>query len=294
MCNFETLSTKNISKKDLENIAELEQDMWARNDWLWEYVQCLECWQIHSKEDIFWHLSNDIKMKNVAKIKSILNNDIYCNCWWKTSEIYNKEEYIDEIYNRYTKSKQNFLTVMRDEKNEIIWFIDYYINDFKTIYNREFKNYYDDIWMKNIENMIEKNNNIKLPEDIMFCGAMWISQEKWNLFSIIDMLRVHNEKISQMWFWNMFWLYESVITKPIHAIYKIAWWKELWITKDRELYQKVKNTKPWYVSDIMCHNSLWNGFYNVTSGISARKFVIQYKSIINEILSQKNLTLKYS
>jgi hypothetical protein len=64
--------------------------MWAREDGIWEYVKCSSCGKIHSKEEVFWHLSNDIKLLTVWKIEEILwINQINCfDCWEKTIYIW--------------------------------------------------------------------------------------------------------------------------------------------------------------------------------------------------------------
>ena len=72
---IENLNPRSIWRKDLVTITELAQDMRARDEWLWEYARCDECWEIFSKEEIFWHLRRDLRILTVAKIEEAL--------WWE-------------------------------------------------------------------------------------------------------------------------------------------------------------------------------------------------------------------
>ncbi|MDD4152017.1 MAG: hypothetical protein PHR68_05360, partial [Candidatus Gracilibacteria bacterium] len=112
---IESVNPKTLSKKDLEKIVEIEQDMWAREDGLGEYIKCECCNKIYSKEDVFGHLSKEIKIQTIKKIEEIIDFDIVCpDCKGQVKSIYDREEYIESVLDRYKNTIESFLTVYRD------------------------------------------------------------------------------------------------------------------------------------------------------------------------------------
>ncbi len=284
MNKFESLLTKNLSKKDLINMAELEQDMWSRNDWLWEYVKCIDCWKIHSKEDIYGNLPLDFKMQTVAKIEQILWQNIKCSCWSDTKHIYEKNEYIDRIIDRHNNSKWNHLTVLRNENWTIWWFMDWYIADFENIYKKELKICYDEIWEEKIKNIIESKLNSNLSQDIMFCSALWLEESKVSFYNVYEMWQFHTKEVVKSWNWNLLWLYEVVLNTPLHWLYQTLWGEKVWIPENKNIYEKVKNIKQGYTRDIFIHKEMWLSRH-LGSQTKFRQFLVKNKETLNKIIN---------
>lgn len=279
---IESIDPKTISEIDLKKIAEIEQDMWAREDGIWEYIKCTSCGEIHSKEEVFWHLSNDIKILTVAKIEEILKiTDIPCiSCNSKTEFIYDRNEYIEEIRDRYNNSIESFLTVYRDPKWEIRGFFDWYLDTFDNIYDKEFDYYYSSIWKKWLKEIIEFNTQIQLPENILLCSALWMEESYKNFFALHDIIKEFFLNIFILKWGNVFGIAESTLGSNTHSIYHSAWAIKTWILSKQN---SINNKKEWIVSDIFIHpwitNSYINKFWN-----SPRDFLKKYWNKMKEVL----------
>lgn len=252
---IESVNPKNISDTDLKQIAELEKDMWSHG--IWEYVQCKNCDTIHSKQDIFWYLSNDIYLETVTQIENILNIDrIECpRCRSDTEFIYNEEEYIEDIQNRYNNSIESFLTVSKTNQWKIIAFEDWYIDNFKSIYDREFKKYYNEIWEEKMKEIIEKKLGYLLPKEILLCSSAWANQKYSSFYIFYKLLFNFFSHIRKIKWDNLLWLYEAVVWWLPHWIYNASWASRVWIPESN-IYKEILNTSINYSSDIFFHESV--------------------------------------
>lgn len=257
MSIIESVNPRSLSKIDLEKIVEIEQDMWAREDWLWEYMKCESCLKIHSKEDIFWHLSNDIKIQTVKKIEEIIDFDKVCSyCNWKIESIYDRNEYIESIRDRYFNSIESFLTVYRDDNWEIRWFMDWYIDSFEKIYEREFSTYYSNFWVSGIKKIINENLFLNIPDEILVCTSLWFENKYKNFFDLYEVMKIFFLWIYKKRWWNVFWIAESVLWTNTHSIYYSLWAKEIWLSKFNNLLLNKNSNKytdlfihPWITGD---------------------------------------------
>lgn len=249
---------KNISQTDLKKIYEIEQDMWA--EWIWEYTKCPWCWKIHSKKDIFGHLSNDIYKETVSKIEQIISiNLTKCkNCGSNTEHIW-WEQYIDQIKERYN-DEESFLTTLRTHKWEIIWFADAYINDFDTVYEREFDFYYSDLGLKKIKETIWKKINFKIPEKVLMHSTTWIEAKYTSLNLFITLLKDFYLHLKNHSYNDLLWIYEASIWSIPHSIYHISGAKRIWITENNESSLIVKNVSKDNKSDIFVHPNIIKSF----------------------------------
>lgn len=281
--NIEFVNPKNISETDLKKITEIEKDMWSY--WIGEYVKCENCGEIHSKQDIFWHLSKDIYLETVSKIENILwLNRISCpNCNSDTEFIYDESDYINEIKERYNNSINSFLTVFRDENWEIRAFEDWYIDNFDNIFQREFEKYYSLIWKNRIIIEIEKILWWKIPEKILLCCSIWTEQKYSSFFIFYKMMYNFFSNISNMYNENILWLYEAVVWWLPHSIYHICWTDRVWIPQNN-LYENVINNGN-LKSDIFVHNNVINTVLNSIS-LPVKEFVRKNKKEMRIILKQ--------
>jgi hypothetical protein len=63
---IEKVDPKSLSHDDILSLAEVTQDMWA--DGIGEFVQCIDCGHMHSKKDIYGHLTTENYNRTVRKI----------------------------------------------------------------------------------------------------------------------------------------------------------------------------------------------------------------------------------
>ena len=153
----------------------IEKDIWAT--WIWEYVKCNYCNEIHSKEDIFWHLPIDIKKKSVDILEELFLSDTI-NCKkcksWNTSFIYDLDFNIQNIIDRYKNSVESYLSILHDDEWNFYWFSDWYIDKFKIIYKNELLIYFwEDLYNDLINNWFVDNFI-----NYFCCSSVWILEEK--------------------------------------------------------------------------------------------------------------------
>jgi len=177
----ELIDTKKLSINEITEIAMIEKDLWAH--WIWEYVQCNNCWRVHSKNDIYWHLLDEIRLESVSKIEDILSLDsIKCKtCNSDTKFMYDIWTNIEEIKKRLFDTKISFMSILRNENNwEIHWFMDWYIDDFSTIYKNELIYHYDNIWLKNIFNIVDVFFKWELEKNLFTISSIGTEEKyKW-------------------------------------------------------------------------------------------------------------------
>lgn len=114
MVLVERIETDKISKNQLFEMWKIQKDMWAF--WLWEYVKCNCCNEIHSKNDIFWHLSSEIRRESVTKLEEIyLWDSIICkNCdSTNTKFLYDIDSNINSFIDRYKKNLSLFCHIIK-------------------------------------------------------------------------------------------------------------------------------------------------------------------------------------
>lgn len=281
------LNTRNISKKDLEKIVEVEQDMWAREEWLWEYVRCECCATIFSKEDIFWHLERKLKIKTVWEIERVLwvLRPICLNCWEETTPIFDRNKYIEQVRERYSNTIQSFLSVYRDETWEIRWFFDWYVDNFDSIYWKEFEHYYANFWIEWIKRLIKERFWVDTNWDILVSSALWFEESYWTFFNLYNLMRFFYSGVYERC-WNINWVYESKIWTNTHAIYEITWARRLWITQDERLIPLLKNNNPKFISDIFVHQEVWRTSVE-SMMIWPKDFIRKHWSFIKQITTHR-------
>lgn len=271
---------KEVSETDIRRIAEIEQDWWAHG--IWEYRKCNDCQHIHSKQDIHAELSRDLYTNTVKEIERLLGNpEIFCQiCGWETTEIF-WSEYIESIRNRY-KNYTSFLTTFRDESWYIQWFLDGYIADFDTIYENEFKEYYQKIWKDIILRFVERQLWKSIPDRMLTNSAMCISEKYKSLYTTYDLMKNFYTNLYEQE-WEIFWIYEASIWSNTHAIYHSLWWRSIWISDHPALGTAKENINQDHKSDIGICENIAEVCMNGLEG-SLKSFLRKHKVTIKEII----------
>ncbi len=281
---IESINPKNITKSDLEKIVEIEQDMWWREDWIGEYLKCEACDKIYSKEDIFGHLSKEIKIKTIKKIEEIINPDLICfDCNCKLESIYDRSEYIKDVYDRY-QFRDSVISVIRDNAWEIIWFFDWYKSNLWDIFFNEFIKYYGDIWIDNILNILKNDFWINIYKKIFVSSALWMEDEHKNFINLYNLMKHFYENVFEK-HWLIDWIYESKLWTNTHAIYELTGATRIWITNNHNNLSKLKNINESFTSDIFFHKNVALSSISKMS-ISAKEFIKLNSNNIKKITTE--------
>lgn len=239
---IEKINTQNISTSTLLEMAKVQKDMWAF--WLWEYVRCNCCNKIHSKKDIFWCLSSEIRRQSVDKLEWIfLWDSIKCKeCYSTNTEfIHDIDKSISVFRERY--KMESFLVLSYSLDWNIIWFCDWFIGKFMEIYKSELISHYWNIEPWFLEEKIKEKLVISDLDKMINFSSMWTYEDFSNLNYIYDLLRWFFNSIN-IWK-NIPWITELDKKNSLYKIYQIIWSISLSIDKTY-----VNNTYYWYDSDI--------------------------------------------
>lgn len=185
--SYNVLTPSNLSDIDLNRVYNLEQDMWARSEWLWEYLQCWSCESMFSKQDIYDKRDTELYRLTVAEIEALSSNKISCcpDCWWELRHRFPRESYIDEMKKRY--SGKAHMVLMKCE-NQIVWFMDGHISDYDTVFNRDFAYRYSQINKEQISWAI-RDILWEVPDLMFSCSSMWTTETYMSFQNIYLLLQ---------------------------------------------------------------------------------------------------------
>ena len=242
MYTFSNIDTQLIWDEEIDIIHEIEQDSWARA--FWELLQCNDCNTVLSKTDVFWHLSEKVQLKTVKEINSILwNPQIQCtHCWSKDTEYMYGEQYKSSIRERY-KNPRSYLTLAKTIEWETVGFMDGYISDFTTIYDNEFKFYYDELWEETLKLIIESKMKAQFPSEFLSLTSVCLKWEHCSLFIIFQLLKSFYKQLESI-NPNTQGIAELDPHSSLYKLYKLLGCYSLDINNTPEYKKKIKN-KNW-------------------------------------------------
>ncbi len=267
--NVTETDPKTLRDEDFQSLNEVTQDMWA--DGIWEFVQCEECWHMHSKKDIFWHLKSESYSLTVRKLMGDFEVDnIHCQvCSWKTKFVYGRGN-TDVIKNRLTETQKAFLVIGRNEKDQIVWFEDAYIDTLTGIFNREFETHYRLIWVPEICNRISQALWYN-PKELLVLSNIWLLDRYRSFQNIFQIL----SRFSQ----TMWKDYDSVAGfteidewNSLHKISSSLGGISLGIRQDPNIWSKITNIWRNYKSDLIVYHGV-AAIYKKHFSWSARSLV---------------------
>lgn len=248
---FDIVSPSNLSQKDLVEIYELEQDMWARDEGLGEYLSCDSCNRTYSKQDIYDKKDKEIYNLTVSEIERIFCNTPKCDiCDVELIHIFSQEKYIKEIQQRY--SFKAHLVLMKDENSSIVWFMDGYSSDFDTIYNIEFSDHYNRIGKEKIVQHIETILWEEIPGEVFNCCSMWTRENLMNLHNIYMLLQTFFMNFPNS-FDHILWISELNSGGTLDKMYKGLWSQDIWMQQ----YQNNISCSNKYRSGIFIQKEIW-------------------------------------
>ncbi len=258
----ESFDTEKLWIKDIVEIAEVEKDMWSY--WIGEYVRCKNCWNTHSKEDIYWYLEYEIKIESVTTIENILNMDsIKClDCNSDTDFVYDTTENIEVIKERYNES-ESYLSLARNQSWKIIWFCDGYIDDLDTIYDRFFEFYYPKLWLEWLKNILNKELHTKIPSELLVWTAVWTEEKYKSFYIFYNLMKSFFYSIDKL---DILWISDSVIWTNTEWVYSSLWAKRLWVNDFN-----IAN----YETDIFVHENVVSDYQKELKG-DVKHFLKKY------------------
>lgn len=268
MTLIKEVNTKILSENELSEMWKIQKDMWAY--WLWEYVRCNCCNKIHSKNDIFWHLSDEIKRESVTKLEEIfLWDSIRCKKCDSTNTdfIYDVSTNIEIFRDRY--KEQAFLVLSYNESWDIVWFCDWYISSFNNIFEKDLKFHYNKFDPNIIENEIIKILCLASLQDMLYFSSLWTYERYINYSYVYDLLRAFFKSIDTDK--NIPWITELDKNNSLYKIYKMMWSLSLWLDK-----KLVSNLSYNYDSDICVFPDPINDF-KTKYDVSFRTLVKNHK-----------------
>lgn len=224
---IEGMNPLDLSQNELRQIAEVEKDLWAHG--IWEYVKCKNCWLIHSKDDIFWHVASEIKTESVTKLEEIIGLDsINCNiCENDTEFIYDIDENLVDIKKRLFESKISFLTLLRNLDNgDIHGFMDWYIDKLSNIFNREFSSHYEQVWYDGVKKSLESTLWFEIPQELFTISSIWTNEKNKSLNNFLNLIRDFVLCIPEKHL-DTLWIVEFNTWSNIHALYHVPWFKKI-------------------------------------------------------------------
>ncbi len=245
-----SIDTSQITPEQIQKIYEIEQDMWSHG--LGSYIWCNNCETISSKEDLYGYLEKTLRMKTVHEIEAVLWNECPDCPSCKSNDTYHvfDEEYRDtSIATRYS-FEESFLTVFCDISWEIRGFMNAYVTDFDTIYDKEFEPFYGEstrpIVAKKIQDIIRQD----IPEKMIWVNNIWTEQPYASMTIYYYILKSLCHHLS-MEHSDMLWLWDSILWNATNGLYHICWWERLEV--DSYLDDSVINED--FKTDIMLHKN---------------------------------------
>lgn len=252
---IKSINAKDIDPYTLLELAEVVEDMWA---WAWikEFVQCTQCDKIFSKKDIYGDIPEWIYKKTVANIMRIMwQKNIPCPCCAnETQFMYEPKKYIDIMCDKYKNSIDAFLTIVRNQEGEIVWFSEGYVDTVDQLFSRrDLWDHYGDIDISLVKESIEDILWYN-PPFVFLISAIWLLESYVNPYTLISMLNIFTKDIPDKYDYTP-WLMELEKWHILYAVSETLWAKKSWIsyTRDSDI---IKN---WYSSDLLVFkNPIWS------------------------------------
>jgi len=270
MVLIKEIETKWISENQLIEMWKVQKDMWAF--WLWEYVKCNCCNKIHSKNDIFWHLSDEIRRESVTKLEEIyLWDSINCKTCNSTNTefIYDVSTNVEIFRDRY--KQKSFLILSYNKVWDIVWFCDWYVDSLENIYKKDLKQHYPSLDINMLSEKIHDKLLLDSIENILFFSSLWTYEKNSSLKLAFDLfkfflktIKLSDEKI---------WFTELDKNNPLYFIYEVIWRISLDISSNN-----VFNTNDCYESDLCIFPRESINFFQTNWDYSLRNFLRLVKS----------------
>lgn len=251
------VNPKELSSADFERLNEVSQDMWAQS--IWELVQCKSCQKMMSKQDIFWHLEKEIYDETVKKILQILEiSEISCiECSGKTRFIY-PDEHVENIKERLLQSEESFLVVCENSTWEIVWYEEWYIDTFDTIFRRELAYHYEKIWKEDIKTKIQ-DILWYCPEEMFILSSIGFLNQYVNFITLFEIFKHFAINIPDSYLYTL-WITEVDKRNSLDMVTNVMWGISLWFQEEERYKKQIINIGNGYQSNLKIIPNLWENY----------------------------------
>jgi len=254
--SLQVVTPSNLSLVDVVSLYELEQDMWAREEGLWEGLQCNDCSRIYSKQEIHNPQNKENYRLTVAEIEihegwKISNCS---DCGWDMLHCFEREKWIEEIIERY--SHQAHLVLMRDWE-VITWFMDGYLWSFEKIFKQELSDHYGNIWIDVVRSRVSAALDGVMPEQFFACCSMGTREGIMWMRSIYSLLQCFFSNFPKK-FENEVWFSEINRWGTLDRMYKSLGSIEVQMWE----YQNEVSCADTYGSWLFLQKNIWRTYRN--------------------------------
>jgi hypothetical protein len=247
---IESVNPKLLTHDDYTRLHELIQDIWAYG--IGEFVQCISCNSILSKQDIFGYLPREQYQKVVAQLmRDTQLHDITCpKCGGETTLIYGNK-LIESLRQKYQKSVATFLSLAKNENQTIVWLAEGYIDKTDTILlNR------DDLWNHyhkvGIPEIKQRINTVlwEVPDEMLLISTVGMLEQYRSPFWLLLLLDNFFQSIPEIYL-DTPGIMEVETSNIIYQIVMSLGWKTLGIEDDPILRSQLTGSYEWYDSRLV-------------------------------------------
>ena len=270
-CSIESLDTNKMTKNDILKMYEIERDTWSY--FMWEYVKCIRCDTVSSKEDIYWEVDINYNFKTICELeKEYWRENIKCNCcWWKTKDI-RWEELISILELRIFQSKKWFVNFYKSKVDKVLGFSYWFIDSPEKTYEREFSYHFSEDLLNDFIKTFWNN-------DLLTLSWVCIKEESNNIKSIYELIKQFYCSVDYKNN-NITWVWEVIINSPAYKIYQKIWAKPLGINEETFL----DNTwKKWLITDIFYQNNIVQNYKHIID-MNLPQFIAYTKNLVKKQL----------
>jgi hypothetical protein len=154
--------------------------------------------------------------------------------------------------------------------------MDWYIDDYNTIYDREFSSHFHMLWNDILKKYIEEKLWSDLPNKLLNWASIWMEEKHKNFYTIFEMIRQFFNSIDDSKN-DTLWIAESVIWTNTYKIYNSMWAIQVWIDKyfwvNKNPYQSDIFIHPWAIVD-----------YKNNFNMSVKEYIKLNRHKFNEML----------
>lgn len=167
------------------------------------------------------------------------------------NEAYLRTRKYSKIQERLLES-DSFLLVCKNQEDEIVGYMDGYIDNLETIFRRELHYHYSEVGYTIIQERVETILGY-IPPDIMSFSSMGLSEKYTNFFIIFQMLNAFAKIIPEKHL--IPGITELNKNNNLYDLYGVMGRKSLWIGDVPKLHEKIRNTGENYDSDIVVYDN---------------------------------------
>lgn len=235
------LNDSNTAQQDLQRFYEIEKDWLA---YLYKEAKvCNDCWNIYSKQEVYWH-HPDWKQLDVSALEKKYGSDFTTPCCNTDSKDYREHRQIKAIENRMKNREQSwnnqspvesYCVVLKDQVEWIIWLCYGNVNTLENIYNMELDYHFT-------REIFTHEHIKKYSDDQLFITISWVfvfqrymnNPRLW--IQILNQLLWSFAETVDDKYLDSIWIFETEVGTATRQINARMWWILCDLHKQPEKY----------------------------------------------------------